>query len=285
MILASYTRMLARLQAQFHEIRLDLRSRHLRRRERLTLRRLGADVARSGAAGSEALAPLLAEIAEGERRAAALLAESRASLAADHADLGEVAGWMKPVVVARGMCTRMVLRHRRSIERRALRPRLEALGELVSGSPVGEVVTLREQLASVASERERWGAPYGGSALPAWAPHAARETVGFGRAVLIQLRSHFLPKAPALVGLAVGWWIANTYTDSHWRSALRSLGIGRGGTNVVSSETFQAMSFWLPLLAAALCAYLGERIGALYGFGRRHGDSAAMRPEAIDRSP
>ena len=285
MILASFAGMLARFQAQFHEIRLDLRSRQLLRRERLTLRRLGAEVASSGAAGGEALVPLLAGIAEGERRAAALLAEGLASLEADRADLREVAGWMKPVVVVRGVCTRMVLRHRRSIERRALRPRLEALGELVSGSPASEVAALREQLAITASERERWGAPYGGSALPTWAPQAARETVGFGRAVLMQLRSQVLPKAPALVGLAVGWWVANTYTDSHFRSALRSIGIGSGGTRVVSSSTYETMSFWLPLLAAALCAYLGERIGAFYGFGRQQSESATCHPEAIDRSP
>ena len=285
MILASCSRMLARLQAQFHEIRLDLRARQLRRRERLTLRRLGAEAVRSGAAGGETLAPLLAEIANGERRVAALLAEGQASLEADRADLREVAGWMKPVVVVRGVCTRLVLRHRRSIERRALRPRLEALGELVSGSPVGEVVALRKQLAQVASEREQWAEQYGGSALPTWAPQAARETVGFGRAVLMQLRSQVFPKAPALVGLAVGWWVANTYTDSHLRSALRSIGIGSGGTRVVSSSTYEAMSFWLPLLAAALCAYLGERIGSHYRFARPHSGSTTMRREPIDRLP
>jgi hypothetical protein len=265
--------MLARFQAQFHQIRLDLHSRLLRRRERLTLRRLGAEVASSGAAGGEALAPLLAEIGEGERRAASLLAEAGASLETDRADLRKVAAWMKPVVIVRGVCTRMVLRHRRSLERRALRPRLEALGELVSGSSASEVVALRDQLALLASQRERWGAPYGGSALPQWAPGAARETAGFGRAVLVQLRSHIFPKAPALVGLAVGWWVANTYTDSHLRSVVRSIGIGSGGTRVVSSSTYEAMSFWLPLLAAALCAYLGERIGALYGFGRQQSES------------
>ena len=88
------------------------------------------------------------------------------------------------------------------------------------------------------------------------------------RAVLAQLRSHFLPKAPALAGLAVGWWIARTYTDSHLHSVLRTLGIGKGGTRVVSSSTYEAMSFWLPLLAAALCAYLGERLAAYYAAPR-----------------
>ena len=273
MILASYARMLARLHAQFQEIRLELRARRLRRRERLTRRRLGAEVARAGSDGNEALALLLAEIAEGERRAAALRADERASLEADRADVQAVSSWMRPAVVVRGLTTRLVLRHRRSSELRATRPRLEAVGMLVAGSSasrspggslVREVVALQEELARIASERERWGAPYGGSAIPAWTSHAARETMGFGRAVLTQLRSHLLPKAPAIAGLCVGWWVANTYTDSHLRSTLRSLGIGSGGTRVVSSSTYDAMTFWLPLLAAALCAYMGERLGAYY---------------------
>jgi hypothetical protein len=68
--------------------------------------------------------------------------------------------------------------------------------------------------------------------------------------------------------MAVGWWIANTYTDSHLRSALRSLGLGHGGTHVVSGSTLKAMSFWLPLFAAAVCAYVGERVAGYY---RGHG--------------
>jgi hypothetical protein len=44
------------------------------------------------------------------------------------------------------------------------------------------------------------------------------------------------------------------------RSILRTVGIGSGGTHVVSGSTYRAMSFWLPLLAAALCAYIGERL-------------------------
>ncbi len=140
------------------------------------------------------------------------------------------------------------------------------------GSLGREVAAIRSQLATVTAERERWVAPYGGRALPDWTARAGTEAVGFGRAVLIQLRSHILPKAPALAGLAVGWWIANTYTDSHLRSALRSLGIGSGGTRVVSSSSYEAMTFWLPLLAAALCAYLGERLGAYYR-GRKSADT------------
>jgi hypothetical protein len=265
--------MFARLHAQFHEVRLDLRSRQLRHRERLGLRRLGEEVARAGGGGSEAFERLVGEIEEGERRAAALAAEGRASLDADRADLRTVAAWVKPAVVLRGVCTRQVLRHRRTLERRALRARFEALGELGTGSAergaepgslAREVAEVRGQLTAVTAERERWVAPYGGRALPDWTAQAGAEATVFGRAVLTQLRSHLLPKAPAIAGLTVGWWIANTYTDSHLRSAIRSLGIGSGGTRVVSSSTYEAMTFWLPLLAAALCAYLGERLGAHY---------------------
>jgi hypothetical protein len=263
----------ARLHTQVHEVRLDLRGRRLRHQERLGLRRIGEEVARAEAGGSEAFARLVGEIAEGERRAAALVAADRASLDADRADLQAVAAWVRPAVVLRGLCTRLVLRHRRSLERRALRPRFEALGELATGSAergadpgslVRGVAAVRGQLAAVTAERERWVAPYGGSALPDWTARAGTEAVVFGRAVLTQLRSQLLPKAPAIAGLTVGWWIANTYTDSHFRSALRSLGIGGGGTRVVSSSTYEAMTFWLPLLAAALCAYLGERLAAYY---------------------
>ena len=263
--------MFGRFHAQLHEVRLGLQERRLRHRERLALRRRGEQVVRAGGPGSEASARLVAEIDEGERRADALTAESRASLDADRADLRVVAAWVRPAVILRGACTRLVLRHRRSLERRALRSLFEALGQLAAESEqrrdtgiAGELVAVRGRLAAVTAERKRWGAPFGGRALPSWTERAGAEAVVFGCAVVAQLRAHLLPKAPAIVGLTVGWWIANTYTDSHLRSVARSLGIGSGGTRVVSSSTYEAMSFWLPLLAAAMCAYLGERLGAYY---------------------
>jgi hypothetical protein len=268
--------MLARLHAQLHEARLDLRERWLRQRERSALRSLGEEVVRSGGGEGEALVRLKAEIAGGECRRASLAAERRASLEADRADLRAVAAWVRPAVIVRGVCTRLVLRHRQSLERRALGPIFEALGDLAMGSAesasqtnvrseVGrDLAAVRGQLAAVIAERERWATRFSTGALPAWTARAGSEAAGFGRAVLRQLRSHLVPKAPALAGLAVGWWIASTYTDSHFRSVLRSVGIGSGGTRVVSSSTYEAMSFWLPLLAAALCAYLGERATAYY---------------------
>ncbi len=250
--------MLMRLRTQLHQIQLDLHHAWLRGRERAALRRLGEAVAESGWSGGNAevlrvrsaMEAALAGIEELENA-------SRASLAADRADFAAVDSWMRPVVAARGICARLVLRHRRSALRRGLEPHHVALGKLAAAEPehwyplVREVSAVRARYVGIVAERQ-------------WSGRVVTESLGFGRAVLTQLRSHFFPKAPALAGLAVGWWIARTYTDSHLRSVLRSIGIGNGGTRVVSSSTYEAMSFWLPLLTAALCAYLGERIAAYY---------------------
>jgi hypothetical protein len=267
--------MLVRLQAVSHQVRLDLLGSWLRRRERASLCRLGEAMAKAGAIDHQDMRRWKQEIDAGLARIESLAGESRRSLEADRADVATVARWMGPVVILRGVCTRLVLRHAMAAARRELRPRYEALGELAArgrDAPTAltqQVTEVRGRLVQVQAERERWVAPYGGSAIPAGARRAGAETAGFGRALARQLRSQVFPKAPALVGLAVGWWVANTYTDSHLRSALRSIGIGSGGTRVVSSSTYEAMGFWLPLLAAALCAYVGERIGAFYGFARQ----------------
>jgi hypothetical protein len=283
--------MVVRLQAVFHQVRLDLRRSWLRRRERAALCRLGEACARAEPSDSQEMQRWKQEIDAALGRIDSLTRESRRSLEADRTDLAIVARWMAPVVMLRGMCARLVLHHAKAAARRELRPRYEALGELAAGRPESatpvarQVAELRVELARVLAERERWVAPYGGSAIPAGAVRAGVEASGFGCAVARQLHSHLLPKAPALVGLAVGWWVANTYTDSHLRSALRSIGIGSGGTHVVSSSTYEAMTFWLPLLGAALCAYAGERIGVFYGLAT-HSREAGMTgdPETIVRS-
>lgn len=267
--------MLMRLRTQVHQIRLDLHQARLRGRERAALRRLGEAVADSGwsCGNAEVL-----RVRSGMEAALAGIEElteaARASLAADRADFATVATWVKPVVAARGLCASLVLRHRRAAMRRGLEPHYIALGRLAAAEPEywypleREVSAVRARHAGLLAERERRLAPFGATAFPVWSGRALTESLGFSRAVLTQLRSHFLPKAPALAGLAVGWWIARTYTDSHLHSVLRTLGIGKGGTRVVSSSTYEAMSFWLPLLAAALCAYLGERLAAYYAAPR-----------------
>jgi hypothetical protein len=276
--------MLIRLRTQLHEIRLDLHHAWLRRRERAALRRLGQAVADSGVScGNDQVVRLHREMQSGSARIAQLEEDCRASLAADRADFAAVAHWAKPLVATRGLCTRLVLRHRMAVLRRGLEPHHVALGELAAAEPEywypleREVTEVRARRESVLAERQRRLAQFGATAFPAWGAQVATEALGFGRAVLAQLRSHFVPKMPALAGLAVGWWIARTYTDSHLQSVLRSIGIGKGGTRVVTSSTYEAMSFWLPLLAAALCAYVGERLAAYYAPSREQYRLAAER--------
>ena len=164
----------------------------------------------------------------------ALADECRRSYEADRTDAALVNGWMLPLVTLRGISTRAVLRHRIARGHRQLRTRYETLGRGAATGTAGPVSTQPRVLVEEANR--------------------------FGRVLWNQLRPAILPKAPALAGLAVGWWIANTYTDSRWKSLARSIGIGSGGTTVVSGDTYRAMRFWLPLLAAAVCAYAGERI-------------------------
>jgi len=260
--------MLSRLAAQLHEIRLDLHGRWLRRQERAALGRLGEEVAAGPPGDHAAASRAVAKIDGVTRQLADLASEVTASLAADRSDLRWVAPWMQPVVVARGLCARAVLRHRAAALRRTLRPHYEVLGRLAvengTGGTRGAVVDAREELQRLGAERERRLASFGATAHPAWTRTTAAEATRLGRAILGQLRSALFPRLPALAGMLVGWWIANTYTDSHVRSMLRTVGIGSGGTRVVSGSTYKAMNFWLPLLAAAVCAYLGERLAGYY---------------------
>jgi hypothetical protein len=178
----------------------------------------------------------------------ALAEECQRSYQADRADSALVDAWVLPLVTVRGIAARAVLRHRIARGHRQLRIRYETLG--------------REAATGVAQ--------------PAGArPRALAEEAGrFGRTFWNQLRPAIFPKAPALAGLTVGWWIANTYTDSRWKSLARSIGIGSGGTTVVSGDTYRAMRFWLPLLAAAICAYAGDRIFAAIR-GREHPEAGS----------
>jgi hypothetical protein len=173
---------------------------------------------------------------------ASLVAERRAVAEAERRDLARVAWWIRPAVVMRTLSSRAVLQDERRRRQRVLDVAHEALARAAGRGRAGDPPPL--------------SAP-GGPPVSGW---ASREAHGLTIAFWGQLRSHIFPKAPALVGMAVGWWIANTYTDSRVRSVLHSVGIGSGGTHVVSGSTFRAMSFWLPLFAAALCAYAGERI-------------------------
>lgn len=269
----------SRVGAILNELRLDLRERNARRQELKALLRLGQAAAASGP-GDLDLAPLYTEVRTGEQKLDRLRAAMADSLDADKGDYAASARWIRPVVVVRGICSRVILRHQMVSGRRALAAPEAAIGVAVANrttafarhpDEVKAVADARALMRAVLEERKRRRESFGGSALPSWFPHLGRESSVLGRALWIQLRPTVLPRGSALVGLLVGWWLANTYTDSHFRSALHSLGIGSGGKRVVSGDTYQAMTFWLPLLAAAVFAYLADR--AHYLVQRRYNRS------------
>ena len=227
------------------DLRREMDRRQAVAREREAFRRTGARLALSEAGPSEAQTRLREEVRRASSALEALATERRAVAQAEARDLRRVAWWVRPAVVVRAFASRVVLQDEQRRTRRALDHAHEALGRTAALGGAG--------LSTLASGPT-------GEPGPEWADRTQREVRGLGLAVWEQLRGHLFPKLPALAGMAVGWWIANTYTDSRVRSVLRTVGIGSGGTHVVSGSTYRAMSFWLPLLTAALCAYAGERL-------------------------
>jgi hypothetical protein len=263
----------ARTTAMVHTTRLEFQLRRAQQREQEALARAGESLAAAEHWPDDGAAePLLAEV----RRLRLALDEYKAGIAcsmeSDRADVVSVARWMRLFVVVRGLCTRAVLRHHTNRCRRELRPLHERLGALalaeaggpaaprVPGTLIEAVRGARAEQKTAVAERALRLAPFGGSALPGWLGRLADEGKALGCALVAQLRGQLLPRASALAGLVAGWWVAYTYTDSRPRAILRSIGIGQGGTHVVSGETYKAMSFWLPIMAGAVCAYLGDRI-------------------------
>lgn len=268
----------------FQTARQDYAARQARRRELQALARAGeriASHAQAAIAGDQG--GLMARIRPIRGQITELTAEIERSRAKDRADYAAVSPWMRPLVVGRGFCERMVLRHLRARSRHRLEPLYQQLGATAVAAPPASANAFVPAVYSAATHTAAvHAATHAGADYPATtsAPPSARlssgvakESLAFAITFVKQLQSVLLPRAPALAGLAVGWWIARTYTDSRWRSLLHRVGIGDGGTRVVSSDTLQAMSFWLPILAAAICAYAGDRIARW--FRRRYETPAA----------
>jgi hypothetical protein len=73
-----------------------------------------------------------------------------------------------------------------------------------------------------------------------------------------------IPGVSAIAGLLVGSWVASTFTTSPLRGFLASWGIIKGGSRVVSTTTYSFLSIALPILAAAITAYIVQK--ALKGY-------------------
>ena len=239
--------MIHHLRAQLDAFRLGVHQRDLRGREQDALARLGKMTLGEGGARVGRLATLATEAAATRSRLEALSGERRSSGAANRVDLQ---------------------RRRESLEQKLRELHLIA-GRLVMAMPAteagSEVLAIRAELANAASERDRLSA----------------EARRLGEELLAGLRAWLTPRAPALTAMALGWWITSRYTESHLRAILKSLGLSlsRRGTHLVGASTDKLLiEYGLPLVAAVLCAYLGNRIG---GWGRTAADAYRARSSGV----
>lgn len=203
-----------------------------------------------------------------------LLAEAaQASLDRDRADYALVPAWGRAFVIARGLFDRAAIGTRVLHLRRLRRAACQELGrfahEQTAGGAQGveaaeaaaaEARATAAALEAAREERRRLLERAGAHPVAAVLPSVGREAGALGASIVRELRGQLMPRVPALAGLAVGWWIANTFTDSSFRATLSRWGIGSGPRHAVDSGTYRALAFWLPLLAAALCSYAGSRL-------------------------
>ena len=244
---------LARIAAPFNNLRLTVDARIADRRHANALRRRGRELANSpAAADDDRLLPFFNALSRHQSRLDVLTLALDKSLANERADAAELAPWLRPLLLLRGLCDRALIHLQMRRCRRDMGICHEALGRAASGGG--------SQDPSMAPQRS-WSDD---ESTVEWTETVAREGRELGSEVWQQLRGKLVPKASALAGLAAGWWVASTYTDSHLKGIMNSFGIGKGGTHVVSGTMYKAMSFWLPILAAAVCAYLGNRIARAF---------------------
>jgi hypothetical protein len=223
---------------------------------------------------------------------------AQTSWALDRRDYAQVPGWARSAVIGRGILERTVQRsltRRRLQDRRAVLQQLAALavagrvvgepgnGPLVPTALGAELAELRTDARTADQTRAALLAPYGGQALPGWIHAISREFLVLVAIVGGELRGKLLPRLPALGGLAAGWWITHTFTDSHVDAALSHLGLRHGGSRVVSSERLQQMSFWLPLVIGATCSYLSARLSGF--IQRRYAPLPDPAPSAVSVDP
>jgi hypothetical protein len=239
--------MIHHLRAQLDAFRLGVHQRDLRRREQDALARLGKMTLGEGGTRVGRLAALATEAAAARSRLEALSGERRSSGAANRGDLQ---------------------RRRESLEQKLRELHLIA-GRLVMAMPATEagteVLAIRAELANAASERDRL--------------HA--EGRRLGEELLAGFRAWLTPRAPALTAMALGWWITSRYTESHIRTILKALGLSlsRRGPHLVSATTDTLLiEYGLPLLAAVVCASLGNRLAA---WGRTAADAYRSRSSGV----
>ena len=224
--------MIQHLRAQVDALRLGVQQRDLRRREQDALARLGKMTLGEGGARGGRLAALATEAATVRSRLEALSAERRSSVGATAATRGDFQ------------------RRRDALEEKLRELHLIAgrLAMAMSLPGAGEEVqAIRAELANAASERDRIRA----------------EGQRLGGELSARFRAWLTPRAPALTAMVLGWWITRRYTESHVSTIMKSLGLSlkRRGPHLVSASTDTLLiEYGLPLVAAVLCASLGNRL-------------------------
>ena len=192
----------------------------------------------------------------------------------DSPDFAAASYWGRAFVIIRGLAARAVFRDRLRSAHRERDNSRERLGRValeggVNLSREAFVVdaanrarNARARLSALVAEQAALLEPFGGSLLPDWTATVAREASALGSSFARVLQKQFVPRLPALAGLAAGWWVTSTFTDSQLSATLHSWGIGTGPRHAISTETLESMQLWVPIAAAAVCSYLGGRFAA-----------------------
>jgi len=257
---------MSRIAAPLNGLRREVSAWSAERQEAEAFRRAGQEIANSrSVADEDRFDPFFAALSRHQARQDAIAAALASSVDRERADRADVVLWVRPLVMLRGLCDRALLHYQLQRYRREMGLCHEALGRAARRYSV-EGMTLEQPAPVLRVRRTRL------------ARVAGQEGRALGTAVLQQLQGKLMPRASALAGLAAGWWVTSTYTDSHLRSVMNTVGLGRGGTHVVSGGTYKAMNFWLPILAAAICAYLGDRLARAIG---RRSDTGVDTPVSV----
>jgi hypothetical protein len=219
--------MIEHVVTRFEAVRLGLRQRELRAREEAAIARLGEHTLAAGAGHMGRLASLSSDAAAIRQRLAAVAQEHGTGSSASAA------------------------RHRRAaLEQRLAQIHLTA-GRLALALPPtgaeGEVLAIRAEIADAAHEQDRLRGEGRRLADESWS----------------RLHGWVAPRGPALAAMAVSGLIARGYAVTHTRGILASLGLSatRRGSHWVSLPVDTALvQQVLPLLVAALCAYVAHRL-------------------------
>ncbi len=251
-----------------------LRSR-IRRQATTALLRAGEVMAQGSPSNLDDRARTLFQVAQEKLRLLKMRKEAKeSSLSVDQNDYAVASRWARPLVIVRGLAARAVLRDQIRKGRRELRSAylnlatyafdddIQPLRASVPDALANQVIAMRAEAARAMLKRDALVAPFGGRALPRLSHWIAREIALFASITATELKNRFLLRLPAFAGLVVGWWIPRTFSQSRSPGILRLLGIGQTGKRYLPPDTFRRLSFWLPVLASIVCAYLASRLGA-----------------------